>query len=187
VTRSTSGRPHIAPRIARRLRWSIALAASLAGATALVLADCDNVQPLAYTPPTFDAEVPDHIDINKVQACRECLLEDGGKCYKQYVSCVMKDPRCPRYSACLTDSFCWGQFDITNFGNLPPCAVACFQDAGVSGLNEILGAAASGYFCLSAPTGCGSVCLDQTDGGGTAVANDAAGPDAADGGAADAP
>jgi hypothetical protein len=151
--------------VSRRLRALAAVLFALAG-PAFVLAHCDDVSPLVFVPPVRDAEAPDRVDEARIEACRECLAGDGGRCHAQYESCIAMDPRCAKYTECLTATFCWEQFDPTNFGALPPCAIGCFQDAGISGLNEILGAAAPGYFCIVDPNGCGSVCIDRADAGG---------------------
>jgi hypothetical protein len=133
---------------------------AFAASAVAVLARCDDVSPLAYIRPIMDAEAPDHVDESRVAACRACASGDGGACQPAYETCVSMDSRCPKIFDCLTDSYCWTDFDRNNLTVLPPCATACFSDAGIVSINEIAAAAASLFFCVEPPGACSSVCTN---------------------------
>jgi hypothetical protein len=138
--------------------WALALLAF--GAPALALAHCDDVSPGAYVAQLPDVEIPDHIDESRVEACKRCITGDGGACLLAYTKCVNTDSRCPGIVACLNDSYCWTNFDRLNLTHIPACAVTCFAEGGVSGINEIAVAATPLYVCAEPPGACSSVCVD---------------------------
>lgn len=134
----------------------IAAALALAGGGSVLLVHCDDVSPLAYVATLPDVDVPDHVDEALIEACRECIMGDGGACRSYYDTCLTTDSRCLRVVACLTDSYCWASF--TDLMNLPPCAAGCFADAGIVSVNDIGAAAAGLYFCLEPPGPCTAEC-----------------------------
>jgi hypothetical protein len=137
------------------------VAASAAGA-------CDDVSPLPYTAPARDAEVPDHVDLGQVAACRACATVIGSTCRAAFDQCQASDPRCGGLLECLTDTNCWRQLNIQNFTDPPPCARDCLRRAGVVSINEIGGPATQFYVCIVDPAKCEAACF----GDGSAATGD---------------
>lgn len=130
------------------------LAASLAGV------GCDDVSPLRYEAPIRDAAAPDHVDPVQVAACRDCATAVGAPCRAARDACQAEDSRCGGLLDCLTETDCWRQLDLKNFGAPPPCAVQCLKEAGVTSINEIGVPATGFYVCIIDPARCASACFD---------------------------
>ncbi len=125
---------------------------------ALAGAACDDVSPLDYRPPSKDAEVPD-ADPVQIAACRSCLRDEQGACHAQFVGCSAAHPLCEPLAGCVTDANCWRQLDLANIADLPPCMLRCYDEVGLSSLNEIAGAATPVFVCLMTDPVCGSACF----------------------------
>jgi len=122
---------------------------------------CDDVAPLSYRAPAVDADVPDHVDVNQVAACRACANDPGATCRPALDSCQAADPRCGQLLDCLTDTNCWRQLNLQNFTDPPPCGRECLSAANVTSINEIGGPATQFYVCIIDPTRCAPACFQD--------------------------
>jgi hypothetical protein len=136
----------------------------------LAVAACDDVSPVDFQPKDQDADVPD-ADPEQVAACRSCLSGDQGACRPAFDVCAAAHPLCEPMGSCFTDTNCWRQLDLDNIADLPPCALGCYEQVGLTSLNDIASAATPVFICLMTEPSCASACF------GVGAAD--AGPDAA--------
>jgi hypothetical protein len=128
-------------------------------------AGCDDVSPLKYEPQSRDADVPDHLDLGQVAACRSCATDVGATCRPARDSCQAADPRCGELLDCLTETNCWRQLNVQNFADPPPCALGCLGNAHVTSINEIGVPATQFYLCIFDPARCAPACLGEMPAG----------------------
>jgi hypothetical protein len=146
-----------------RRRESIILSLSVCSS---FLSACDDVSPLAYERPPRDADAPDHVDLAEAAECRRCANDVGAICRPARDSCQSADPRCGGLLDCLTDSNCWRQLDARNFGEPPPCAAMCLEEAQVTSINDIAVPTTRFYQCIIDPARCAPACLGSSVAGG---------------------
>jgi hypothetical protein len=96
-----------------------------------------------------------------VAACRQCLT--AGACASKAKACLA-NTLCAAVTECLTEQSCWGQINLADTANLPPCVSTCTAQSGVTSLVSPSTLLAVPLFqCSTAADGCQSVCAAVAD------------------------